>query len=257
VVTNPQEVAKATQVKFDPYTNFYSVSGMNLDLGGFPNITKTWMRGGFDKSGKNEYIQLYVYHWSQTGWKFLSEASDITGTRLIVHRLDREVNYDAAVEEHIAIDLPRDFLESRKTQGLNIRVLGSKGSLIVEVPGSYIVGFLERFDSAVALQHSGGASLAMPTGRPVLGVQYIQVTASLASTLNMGEPRGVMVVAVTQGSAAEHAGIKQGDVILKYGDKAMNAIPDLQAAVASSEPGTTVPIIIWRRGSEVTVSVRF
>lgn len=148
-VSNPQQVTDATQIKFDPYANSYSVSGMQLDTGGFPNITKIRMRGGFDKSGGNEFIQLYVFHWSQTGWKFFNQASDISGTPLNVRPLGREVRSNATVEERIAIDLPRDFLESRKNQGLNIRLLGSRGSLILEIPSAYIIGFLEKYDSAL------------------------------------------------------------------------------------------------------------
>lgn len=148
-VSSPQQVTDATQVKFDPYSNRYSVSGMQMNRGGFPNITRFWLRGGFDKTGGTEFIQLYVYHWSQTGWNFFSQASDITGTPLNLRQLDREVNTNATVEEQVAIDLPRDFLESRKTQGLNIRLLGSKGSLVVEVPSAYIIGFLEKYDTAL------------------------------------------------------------------------------------------------------------
>jgi hypothetical protein len=148
-VTNPQQVTDATLIKFDSYANSYSVSGMKLNMGGFPNITRIWMRGGFDKIGDNEFIQLYVFHWSQTGWKFLSQASDISGTPLLVRQLGRDVGSGGIVEEHIAIDLPRDFLENRKTQGLNIKVLGSRGSLIIEVPSAYIIGFLEKYDSTI------------------------------------------------------------------------------------------------------------
>ena len=148
-VSSPQQVTDATKIKFDPYANSYSVSGMQLDTGSFPNITKIRMRGGFDKSGGNEFIQLYVFHWSQTGWKFFNQASDISGTSLNVRPLSRDVNSNATVEEHIAIDLPRDFLESRKNQGLNIRLLGNRGKLIIEIPSAYIIGFLEKYDSAL------------------------------------------------------------------------------------------------------------
>lgn len=149
VVSSPQQVTDATKVKFDPYSDFYSISGMKLDLGGFPNITRVHMRGGFNKSGDNEFVQLYVFYWSQTGWKFFNQASDISGTPLNVHQLARNINSSTSIEEHIAIDLPREFLENRKTQGLNIRILGSKGSLIVEIPSSYLIGFLEKYDSAI------------------------------------------------------------------------------------------------------------
>jgi len=162
VVSSPQQVTDATQVSFDPYANSYSVSGMKMSKGGFPNITRFWMRAGFDKSGGNEFIQLYVYHWSQTGWNFFNQANDISGTPLRVRQLGREVNSNATVEEQVAIDLPRDFLENRKTKGLNIRLLGSKGSLIVEVPSSYIVGFLEKYDSALKGFKQGGKTSSIP-----------------------------------------------------------------------------------------------
>jgi hypothetical protein len=152
---NRQEATQRTQVKFDPYTQAYAVTGPQLDLGGFPNITKVWMRGGFDKEGRTAFVQLYVLHWSQTGWKFLRSANDVTGTPLNVRQLDREVQRGGNVEEHVAIDLPRAFLEERKVSGLNIRVDGSKGSLIVEVSGVYVAGFLAKFDEAIAAAQKG------------------------------------------------------------------------------------------------------
>jgi hypothetical protein len=147
VVTDSQQVTDASKATYDPYTNFHKITGMKLNKGGFPNITRFWMRGGFDKSGSNEFIQLYVHHWSQTGWNFFNSASDITGTPLNVHQLAREVESGANVREEIAIDLPRNFLESRKAQGLNIKIQGNRGDMIIEIPPAYITGYLEKYDS--------------------------------------------------------------------------------------------------------------
>jgi hypothetical protein len=134
---------------FDPYAGGYSVTGKQLGLGDFPNITKLWLRGGFDKNRQNEFFQLYIYHWSQTGWLFLNSASDIDATVLPVHVLSQDlaVTGGGTVEEHVAIDLTRDYLLTHQTNGLNIRIMGSKGSLVVTVNGMYIQGFLQKFDA--------------------------------------------------------------------------------------------------------------
>lgn len=147
VVTDSQQVTNKTKAVFDPYSQTNSVVGMELKLGGFPNITTAWMQSSFNKAGDNEKICLFVYHWSQTGWLFLNNASDISGTVLAVRVVSREVRANASVEETITIDLPRAFIEGRKNQGLNIRVSGTQGFLIVNVPGVYIQGFLEKHDA--------------------------------------------------------------------------------------------------------------
>src|SRR5262245_1060802 len=48
--------------------------------------------------------------------------------------------------------------------------------------------------------------------RSQLGVTVQQVTADLASSLGLKEAAGVLVSDVTKGSAADHAGLKRGDV---------------------------------------------
>jgi hypothetical protein len=122
---------------------------MPLLITDFPNNIRARLEGAFGKTGQNELILLRVHYWSQTGWKFLDNASDITGNNLTVYQRDQRTNPDATVEEDIVVITPRDYLESRKTQGLDIRITGTKGYLIVKVPADYVVGFLEKYDSAL------------------------------------------------------------------------------------------------------------
>ena len=91
----------------------------------------------------------------------------------------------------------------------------------------------------------------------MLGVNATPVTPPFAHLLKLGEPRGLMVASVTRDSVAMRAGIKQGDVILKYGDKVVNDTSDLQVALADTSPGTTVSITIWRQGNEIVLSASF
>jgi hypothetical protein len=153
VVTDPQYFAKETNVTFDPYDNCYRIVGPLLIQKG-DSRTQVWLKGSFDKFGANEILWMHVFFRNKT-WFFLDSAKDIGGTQLTVNQLRRQVEHGDIVEE-VAVNFSRDFLEARKMPGLDIRVSGSKGySIIVKVPSAYVIGFLERYNSAVEEVRAG------------------------------------------------------------------------------------------------------
>lgn len=89
------------------------------------------------------------------------------------------------------------------------------------------------------------------------GVVSEEVTPVRANSLGMNEVQGVMVTAVYADSVASRAGVKKGDVILKYGDKVVNTPAELRNAIEGTLPGTAVAIKLWRLGQEVIVSAPF
>ncbi|MFC4021654.1 trypsin-like peptidase domain-containing protein [Micromonospora sp. GCM10011542] len=78
---------------------------------------------------------------------------------------------------------------------------------------------------------------------------------SLGVSVNMAEGGGAMVAAVTPGSAAEKAGIQRGDVITRFGDKAVNDSDDLVGAVQAGKVGDRVEVQFKRNGAEKTATV--
>jgi tetratricopeptide (TPR) repeat protein len=90
------------------------------------------------------------------------------------------------------------------------------------------------------------------------GVAINKTNLAAANILGMKEPKGVIVLSVVQDSVAFSAGLKQDDAILKYGDKIISDKKDLQAAVAETMPGSTIPVTIWRKGrGEMVISAQF
>jgi serine protease Do len=83
--------------------------------------------------------------------------------------------------------------------------------------------------------------------RAKLGVTVQHITADLASSLGLPSAQGALVSNVEEGSAAARAGLKQGDVITHYNGKEVDN-NQLRNAVASTTPGTTVPVQILRNG---------
>ncbi|MEO8590376.1 MAG: Do family serine endopeptidase [Flavobacteriales bacterium] len=91
--------------------------------------------------------------------------------------------------------------------------------------------------------------------RAYLGVSIRDLDTQLAEELDMDRPYGVYVNGLTDGGAAQKAGIIKGDVIVKVGDINVNDVPQLQEQVGKFHPGDHVPVTILRSGNEKVVEM--
>jgi len=67
---------------------------------------------------------------------------------------------------------------------------------------------------------------------------------------------GALVTKVVEDTPAEQAGIEPGDLIVAVDGVRIDGEGVLERIIRSHQPGNTVEITLWRRGSERTVSVR-
>jgi serine protease Do len=88
-----------------------------------------------------------------------------------------------------------------------------------------------------------------------LGVRIQTVNDELAEGLRLPATKGALVANVTPGGPAEKAGIKQGDVILKFDGKEVDAMRTLPRMVAETPISKKVDVIVIRQGKEMTVQV--
>ena len=86
--------------------------------------------------------------------------------------------------------------------------------------------------------------------RGYLGIVVQPVTEDIAASLNLNNARGVIVSQVQPGSAAEHAGLKRGDVILALNGNVVSDPNSFRNEIAGTPPGRTIILRIWRDGSE-------
>lgn len=77
-----------------------------------------------------------------------------------------------------------------------------------------------------------------------LGISCREVTAESAQMYDM--PSGVYVAGVTEGSAAEKAGMKKGDIITSFDGTAISTYDELKATLKYYEAGETVELTINR-----------
>jgi serine protease Do/serine protease DegQ len=84
--------------------------------------------------------------------------------------------------------------------------------------------------------------------RGVLGVSIYDVTPDVAKEFGLADASGALVSAVTQGSAAERAGVKTGDIIVSINGSAMKNARELRNAIGMLRIGDQVEIGLLRDG---------
>lgn len=88
-----------------------------------------------------------------------------------------------------------------------------------------------------------------------LGVRLVDIDADRARTLKLPEERGVEVAGVEQGSPAESAGIKQGDVLLNYNGENVLGVQQFVRLVQETPQGRKVRIQFWRDGKTQSTTI--
>jgi serine protease Do len=87
----------------------------------------------------------------------------------------------------------------------------------------------------------------------VLGVELESLSPQLGEYFGVKE--GVLVRTVVKGSAADRAGMKAGDVILKVGDNRVSTPGQVSMWIRSSRAKSPVAVAIMRDRRELTLSV--
>jgi serine protease Do len=92
---------------------------------------------------------------------------------------------------------------------------------------------------------------------PWLGIELQELTAQLKGHFDFPKERlGVLVNDVIDGSPAEKAGIKRGDIILSLEDMPISSPPEYRDALGEYTTGDTLKLGIFRKGRELTVSAK-
>ena len=90
-----------------------------------------------------------------------------------------------------------------------------------------------------------------------LGVQVQRLTAALRRAKGIPEStEGALVNTVEDGSPADNGGIRRGDLILEVNHEATRDPSDLVQLVRDLEPGSRVPVLIWRDGVRKTLNLK-
>ena len=145
---------------------------------------------------------------------------------------------------------------------------GNSGGPLINMRGEVI-----GINSQIATLSGGynGISFAVPIGEAMrvadqlkatgrvtrgrLGVQIGEVTREVAESLGLGAARGAEVSMVEPDGPAEKAGVKVGDIIIKFNGQAIDKTPDLPRLVGATPIGSRATVTVWRRGQQLDIPV--
>jgi len=91
--------------------------------------------------------------------------------------------------------------------------------------------------------------------RAYIGVFIKDINNELAEELGLEDLKGVYVQGLTEGGAADEAGIKEGDVITMINDVEVKTAPELQEEIAQYRPGDVINITLKRNGKLARVNM--
>ena len=92
--------------------------------------------------------------------------------------------------------------------------------------------------------------------RGYLGLIPQDITSDLVKALNLKSNEGVLVGDVVKDGPSDKAGIKTGDIIVKFGDHEITSSVQFRNLVAETEPNTVVPVTILRNNNKKEIDVK-
>jgi serine protease Do len=173
---------------------------------------------------------------------------DHTVTVGVVSSLGRKI-YDASFDSYIQTDA-----------AINP---GNSGGPLINARGEAI-----GINSAMSVQGQGiGFAVPVNVARDVLaqlrqhgrvvrgylGIQLEELDPDLQRLVGLEQPYGAVVVDVVKGGAADKAGLRRYDVITAVGGHAVRDGDHLVRTIASTQPGTRVPLTVFRDGRSVLI----
>jgi serine protease Do len=77
----------------------------------------------------------------------------------------------------------------------------------------------------------------------------------MASSFSFSETEGALVGQVQSGSPADKAGMNQGDIVISFNGEKIKDVNHLRNLVASTPPGSSIPVTVFREGKQVKLTV--
>jgi serine protease Do len=139
-------------------------------------------------------------------------------------------------------------------QTLTATVEAHKGMIIANGGGAFAMPDMEQLRN-FKMPEVEMPSFSMTYQSPVLGIMGESLGPQEQLADFFGVKDGVLVKSVTKNSAAEKAGIKAGDVIVKVDDTKVSASRDITRALRDAKAKKSVTVTVVRAKKEMPITV--
>ncbi len=118
----------------------------------------------------------------------------------------------------------------------------------------YVARVIEKLDANPRPTFTKAQSETAQSSRSSMGGFRV----SFGSIPNYSEEvEGVLLDGVREGSVAEKAGLKAGDIIVKMGEKEIRNVYDYTDAIKALKPGDTITVVVKRSGESLALVATF
>ena len=172
----------------------------------------------------------------------------------IISAFDRDIQagpYDDFIQTDAAINRGNSGGPLFNMDG---EVIGINTAIISPTGGSIGLGF--AIPSNISANVISQIEKYGATRRGWIGVRIQSVSPDLAEGLGLQKATGALVAEVTPGGPAEKAGLKVGDLIVKFDGKDVSTMRALPRAVTETEIGRTVPVEVVRENQHKMLNVK-
>jgi serine protease Do len=136
---------------------------------------------------------------------------------------------------------------------INGKVVGINTAIVTRSGGYMGIGFAIPINQAIEIKNQliehGHVT------RSVLGVYIQNVDEDLAASFGMEKREGVLISEIIPDSAAEEAGLLEGDIVLAFEGTPVRRVGGFRNRVAATVPYTEVRLKIFREGELLEVEV--
>eukprot|EP00994_Dinema_validum_P004970 NODE_305_length_1931_cov_238.182784_g216_i0.p1 GENE.NODE_305_length_1931_cov_238.182784_g216_i0~~NODE_305_length_1931_cov_238.182784_g216_i0.p1 ORF type:complete len:554 (+),score=146.02 NODE_305_length_1931_cov_238.182784_g216_i0:62-1723(+) len=179
--------------------------------------------------------------------KDVKEAKDLkcpTGVECIYHPYHATVLFDFINALLLLIFIVYEHIFKHKASTVN-----DEKAEFDEPLDEYNIGFADHPEYAAGMKYHETPAIAGPPMRPILGLEVLEIADPAGADLH------VTVINVTQNSAAEEAGIKIGDIIIKWDEFPIACKDDFATALSHTPIGNTVVLQVLRtaQGGNTTI----
>jgi serine protease Do len=215
------------------------IAVLKIDATGLPTVKI----GDPDKIKVGEWV-------AAIGSPFGLENSVTSGIISAKARTLPDSNYVSFIQTDVAVNPGSSGGPLLNLQG---EVIGINSQIYSRTGGYMGLSFAIPIDVAKRVETDLVQHGKVSRGRLGIGIQVVD--QALAKSFGLHEPAGVIVNGVEPGGPAEKAGVKPGDIVLKFSGKDVGRPNDLPKLVAETRPGTRAELDLWRKGKRKTLTV--